>query len=80
MNAEEQQRDDQLNAIGRELYELRSSGRLDFDGFKALFHRALAVCGPDDDDMEMFCPFARGDGWWDWMVQELQKAPSKRVA
>ena len=80
MNAEEQQRDEQLNAIGRELHELRLSGRLDFDAFKAHFHRALAICGPDDDDMEMFCHYARGDGWWDWMVQELRKAPSRRVA
>jgi hypothetical protein len=80
MSAEEQQRDDQLNAIGRELDDLYDSGRMDFDGFKALFHRALAICGPDDDDMEMFCHYARGDGWFAWMMQELQKAPSRRVA
>ena len=80
MNAEEQQRDDRLNAIGRELDDLYYSSRLDFDGFKTLFHRALAVCGPDDDNMEMFCHFARGNGWWDWMMKELQKTPSQRVA
>jgi hypothetical protein len=30
--------------------------------------------------MEMFCPFTKPKGWWDWMVQELQKTPSRRVA
>jgi hypothetical protein len=80
MNAQEQQQDEALNAIGRELYEIYYLGKLDFEQFKALFHRAIAVCGPDDDSMEMFCHYARGDGWWDWMMQELQKAPSQRVA
>ncbi len=79
MTAQEQQRNEQLNAIGRELDELHLSGELNFDNFKALFHRALAICGPGDD-MEMFCHFARGEGWWDWMMQELQNAPSRRVA
>lgn len=80
VNPSEQQRDEQLNAIGCELDELRSSGALDFDRFKALFRRALAICGPDDGDMEMFCHFAGGEGWWDWMVKELREAPSRRVA
>ena len=80
MSAEEQQRDDQLNAIGRELEDLHLSGRLDFDAFKSLLTRAIAAVGADHADLEMFCHFARGDGWWDWMVQELRKAPSRRVA
>jgi hypothetical protein len=80
MNAEEQQQDDQLNAIGRELDELKYSGRLDFDAFKSLLTRAIAAVGPDHADLEMFCHFARGEGWWDWMVQEIQKAPSRHVA
>jgi hypothetical protein len=68
-----------LSQIGEELFDRRQAGTLDFATFKMLFHRALGICGPGDD-MEMFCPFARGEGWWDWMVQELQKAPSRRVA
>ena len=80
MTREEQQQHEQLVAIGSELDDLHLSGRLDFDSFKALFHRAITVCGPDDDSMEMFCHFARSEGWWDWMMQELQKAPSRRVA
>ena len=79
MTPQEEQIDEQLNAIGRELNDLYLSGNLDFDSFKALFHRALAIYGTGDD-MEMFCKYARGDGWWDWMMQELRKASSRRVA
>jgi hypothetical protein len=56
------------------------AGTLDFGAFQRLFHEAVAVCGPDSDEMEMFCPFTKPEGWRDWMVQELQKAPSRRVA
>jgi arabinogalactan endo-1,4-beta-galactosidase len=80
MTTEEQRQHEKLVAIGTELDDLYFSGRLDFDGFQALFHRALAVCGPDDDSVEMFCHFARGAGWWEWMMQELQKAASRCVA
>ena len=59
MTAEEQQRDHQLNAIGRELYELRSSGRLDFDSFKALFHRALAIYGTGGRPLNPVHDFSR---------------------
>ena len=69
-----------LSRIGNELTDLYLDDRLDFPAFQRLFHEAIAVCGPDNDSMEMFCPFARGEGWWDWMVQELQKTPSRRVA
>ena len=80
MTPEEQCKHEKLVAVGAELDDLYLSGRLDFDGFKALFHRAIAICGPDDDSMETFCHYATGEGWWAWMVQELQKAPSRRVA
>ena len=82
MTAEEQQQDDALNALGSEMSDLRYSGELDFDAFKAFFHRAIAIIGPGDPngDMEMFCSYAREKAWWDWMIQELQKAPSSRVA
>lgn len=80
MSREERQQDDQLNAIGRELSELKYSGRLDFGAFQSLLHRAIAAVGADHPDLEMFCHFARGDGWWDWMVQELRKSASTRVA
>ncbi|HEV3197548.1 MAG TPA: hypothetical protein VGZ73_06560 [Bryobacteraceae bacterium] len=69
-----------LEQIGNELFDRYHANALDFATFQRLFHDALAVCGPDDDSMEMFCPFAKPEGWWDWMMQELQKAPSRRVA
>jgi hypothetical protein len=80
MNAVQKKRDEALNAIGRELDDLYFSGRLDFDSFKSLFSRALGAAGSDTDDLEMFCHFARDPEWWDWMTQELQKTPSRRVA
>ena len=80
MTREEQQQHEALIAIGSALDDLHLSGRLDFDAFKSLLTRAIAEVGADHADLEMFCHFARGDGWWDWMVQELQKAPSRRVA
>jgi hypothetical protein len=70
----------QLERIGNELFDRSQAGTLDFATFQRLFHEAIAVCGPDNDSMEMFCPFARGEGWWDWMIQELRKTPSRRVA
>jgi len=70
----------QLERIGNELFDRFQAGTLDFATFQRLFHEAIAVCGPASDHMEMFCHFARGEGWWDWMVQELQKAPPRRVA
>jgi hypothetical protein len=80
MTVQEQQRDEQLNAIGRELFERSQAGALDFEMFKSLLKRAIAAAGPDNEHLEMFCHYATGEGWWDWMVQELQKAPSRRVA
>lgn len=69
----------ELERIGNELYTRWRSGTLDFPSFQRLFHEAIQICGPGDE-MEMFCPFARGDGWWDWMKQELKKASNRRVA
>ena len=73
-----------LDAAGpepdRQVRGLFRSGRLDFDTFKALVTRAITAVGADHPDLEMFCGYARGDGWFAWMVQELQKAPSRRVA
>jgi hypothetical protein len=80
MNAVQKNRDEALNAIGRELDDLYFSGRLDFESFKSLFTRALDAAGSDTDDLEMFCHFARQEDWWNWMTQELQKAPTRRVA
>jgi hypothetical protein len=80
MNAVQKRRNEALNAIGRELDDLSLSGRLDFEGFKSLFTRALDVAGSDKDDLEMFCQEARDPKWWDWMTRELQKPSSRRVA
>jgi hypothetical protein len=80
MNTVQKKRNEALNAIGRELDDLYFSGRLDFESFKSLFTRALDAAGSDTDDLEMFCHFACQEEWWDWMVQELQKAPTRRVA
>jgi hypothetical protein len=79
MNAQEQRRDEQLNAIGWELSDRYLAGTLDLEAFQSLFYRALAICGPGDD-MEMFCHYARGDGWFAWMTHEIQQASSKHVA
>jgi len=80
MTREEQQQHEKLVAIGSELDDLYLSGRLDFDAFKSLLTRAIPAAGPDHEGLEMFCHFARGEGWWDWMMQEIQKTPSSRVA
>ena len=80
MTADEQRRDDRLNAIGMELFDRSHDGTLDFEMFQALLKRAIAAVGHHSDHLEMFCHYATGEGWWDWMVQELQKAPSRRVA
>ena len=71
---------DKLGQVGNELYERSVSGTLDFSTFKRLFSEAREACGPDGDALEMFCPYAKPVGWWDWMTQELQKSPSRRVA
>jgi len=80
MSVARRERNEALNAIGREMDDLCLSGRLDFESFKSLFTRALDAAGSDTDDLEMFCHEARDPEWWDWMTQELQKAPSRRVA
>src|SRR5665811_1618203 len=80
MNAVQKRRNEALNAIGRELDDLSLSGRLDFERFKSLFTRALDAAGSDTDDLEMFCQEARDPEWWNWMMQELQNAPTRRVA
>ena len=79
MTALEKQHE-RLCEIGRELDGLYSSGRLDFDAFKSLLTRAIADVGAEHPDLEMFCGYAKGDGWFAWMVEELQKAASQRVA
>ena len=80
MTTVEKQQHERLCEIGRELDDMYSSGRLDFDAFKSLVTRAIAAVGADHPDLEMFCGYARGDGWFAWMTQELQQAPSRRVA
>ncbi|HYW45507.1 MAG TPA: hypothetical protein VE959_21775 [Bryobacteraceae bacterium] len=70
----------QLERIGNELSDRSLAGTLDFAAFQRLFGQARAACGPDTDALEMFCPFAKPDGWWDWMTSEMQKPPSRRVA
>jgi histone H3/H4 len=70
----------ELERIGAELFDRSQASSLDFATFQRLFREAIAVCGPDSNEMEMFCPFTKPAGWWDWMTQELQKAPSRRVA
>jgi len=71
---------DKLERIGNELYERSVAGALDFTVFRQLFADARAACGQDVDALEMFCAYAKPAEWWDWMTQELQKAPSRRVA
>ena len=80
MTAQEQRRDDQLNAIGQELFDCSQAGTLDFEMFKAMLKRAIAAVGSDSEHLEMFCQEARDPEWWDWMTRELQKSPSRRVA
>jgi hypothetical protein len=80
MNAAQKKRDEALNAIGRELFDCSQAGTLDFEMFKAMLKRAIAAVGSDNEHLEMFCHYATGEGWWDWMTQELQKSPSRRVA
>jgi hypothetical protein len=70
----------QLERIGNELFDRSRAGTLDFAAFQRLFLAAIAICGPDNDEMEMFCPFAKPEGWWNWMMKELQRTPSQRVA
>jgi hypothetical protein len=71
---------DKLEQIGNELYERSVAGTLNFAAFQRLFADARAACGGDEDGLEMFCAYAKPAKWWDWMTQELQKAPSRRVA
>ena len=70
---------DKLEQIGNELYARSVAGTLDFAAFQQLFSDARSAFGPDEDALEMFCPYAKPSGWWDWMTQELQKS-SQRVA
>jgi len=69
-----------LAQIGDELFDRSRSGTLAFADFQRLFHEALSICGPNSDHMEMFCAFAKLENWWEWMMKELQKSSSQRVA
>ena len=80
MTIQEQQQDAQLNAMGRDLFERSQAGTLDFETFQSLLQRAIAAVGSDNEHLEMFCHYATGEGWWDWMMPELRKTPSQRVA
>jgi hypothetical protein len=80
MTALEKQQHERLCEIGRDLDDAYSSGRLDFEAFKSILARAITAVGADHPGLEMFCGYAKGEGWFAWMVQELQKAPSRRVA
>jgi hypothetical protein len=71
---------DELGRIGNELYERSVAGTLDFAAFQKLFSQARSACGSDEDALEMFCPYAKPAGWWDWMMGELRNGPSERVA
>ncbi len=80
MTDSQKKRDQKLNAIGRELSELHLSGGLTFDTFKSLFARALESSGSDTDDLEMFEPVVKDRAWRDWMVEQLHRSASRRVA
>ncbi len=80
MTALEKQQHERLCEIGRALEDAYFSGNLDFDTFKTLLRRAMDAVGPDHPDLEMFCHYARGDGWFAWMTHEIQQASSKHVA
>jgi hypothetical protein len=73
-------RDDALNAIGWEMAELRLSGRLDFEKFKAFFERALLACGDDTDDLEMFMATAQEAEWEEWILERMAAHRAQRVA
>jgi pyruvate-formate lyase-activating enzyme len=80
MTEQERKNEEALQAIGRELSDLSVNGTLDFEAFQRLLKRAIAEVGADYD-LEMFCGYARGEGWFAWMVQEIQKsAAAQRVA
>jgi hypothetical protein len=76
----DEERDAALNAIGWELFELRTSGRLDFEKFKSLFERALVVCGDDTDDLEMFMASTQKPEWGQWMWDRMAAHRAQRVA
>jgi len=80
MTEQERQEHEALSAIGWELFDRRHAGTLDFEAFKTLLQRAIDAVGPDNPDLEMFCHYARGEGWFAWMTHELQQASSKHVA
>jgi arabinogalactan endo-1,4-beta-galactosidase len=80
MTENERQEHDALSAIGWELFDRRQAGLLDFDAFKSLLRRAIDAVGADNPDLEMFCHYARGEGWFDWMTKEIQQASSRHVA
>jgi hypothetical protein len=48
-----------LAQIGNELFDRSRAATLDFATFQRLFSEAVAVCGPDSDEMETFRPFAK---------------------
>lgn len=73
-------RSQSLKNIGWEMDDLSAAGKLDFSAFQRLFLRALAPCGSDTDDLEMFLASAREPTWRDWILEELRKHPQQRVA
>jgi hypothetical protein len=79
MTAAERETDRQLNAIGRELMDLRDAGRLDFETYKRLVRQAIAVAGTGDE-VSFIAPFASSREWWDWMCQELNSPAHAPVA
>jgi hypothetical protein len=76
----DRERSDRLNAIGEELDEFYFCGKLDFANFKRLFEMALAACGEDTDDLEMFMAMARQPGWAEWIWERLAAHRASRVA
>jgi len=80
VTALEKQKHELLCEIGRELDDTDSCGTLDFEAFRLLLTRAISTVGADHPGLEMFCGYARGEGWFSWMTQEIRKAPSARVA
>ena len=80
MTERERQQEQALQAIGWELSERSTTGTLDFDAFQGLVKRAIVEVGANHSGLEMFCGYARGEGWFAWMMQELKKTASERVA
>jgi hypothetical protein len=73
MTAKQQQQQKQWEDVGRQFDDLYLFGNRDFEAFKALFRRAIAINGPKDDGLEMFTASIKEPAWQDWMRAEIDR-------